>query len=126
MGLVPGALIGAPELGVAGVGIVLDIDPADAVFHGLTGLQALQDHMVQAAEDATAGEDVVDLGPALQLYVGHARDFAGPQDRKRGITGIGDPGTGLDALGAGKDRKQNNSQDKDGTFHVTNRFATQI
>ena len=100
----PGTFIGIPEPGVPGIAVILDVHPADAVFHTLSAFQALQRNTVQAAEDVAPGKHVIGLAAVLQLHISHAGKLAGPQDRKRGITGIGDPGPGFYALGKAMDR----------------------
>ena len=60
-GAFPRADVGSPELGVAGVGVVFDIEAAQAVFEVLARLEAVYGYAMQAAKDAPAGEGVVQL-----------------------------------------------------------------
>ena len=79
-GAFPRAGVGRAELGVAGVGVVLDIEAAQAVFEVLARLEAVYGYAVQAAEDAPSGEGVVQLCAVFKLHVCLPRHLAGPED----------------------------------------------
>ena len=79
-GALPRADIRGAELGVAGVGVVLDIEAAQAVFEVLARLEAVYGYAVQAAEDAPSGEGVVQLCAVFKLHVCLPRHLAGPED----------------------------------------------
>ena len=96
--LLPRAGVGGAELGVAGVGIVLDVLPVQAVFDHLTGLEAVHGNTVQPAEDAPSGEGVIERATVLKFDESRAGNLTGPKDGHPVFGHVGNPRSGLDSL----------------------------